>query len=197
MIITLTNSEINISENNILSVDGSITDKIIDDGILLGGNVVYKININNKDYQLCCPLIDILPSSKVVLWPSVKLPFRKYPVYVYLYAAALYLSTNKSMRTVANEVKKLYGLEKFSHSTLSRTLKKLKMEVDTLQEAMPSVAETCAGSILRRKNWDDDQMHKNRQLVNLLMPILDAKKTVKYGCMINYRYFNHTGRFIL
>lgn len=197
MIITLTNSEINISENNILSVYESITDKLINAGILLGDNIVYKININNKDYQLSCPLINTENCSKVVLWPSVKLPFRKYPVYVYLYAVALYLSTNKSMRTVADEVKKLFGLEKFSHSTLSRTLKKLKMEVDTLQESLQSVAETCACSIFRRKDWDDDQMHKNQQLVNLLMPILDTKKTIKYGCLMNYRYFNHTGRFIL
>lgn len=197
MIITLTNSEINISKDNILSVYGSITDKLINDGILLGENIVYKININNKDYQLSCPLINIKDCPKVVLWPSVKLPFRKYPVYVYLYAAVLYLSTSKSMRTVANEVKKLFGLETFSHSTLSRTLKKLKMEVDTLQEAMPSVVGSCAGNIFRRKDWDDDRMHKNRQLVNLLTPILDAHKTIKYGCLINYKYFNHTGRFIL
>lgn len=146
---------------------------------------------------MSCPLINTENCSKVLLWPSVKLPFRKYPVYIYLYAVALYLSTNKSMRTVADEVKKLFGLEKFSHSTLSRTLKKLKIEVDTLQEAMPSVAETCAVGIFQRKKWDDDQMHKNRQLVNLLIPILDIKNTIKYGCVINYRYFNHTGRFIL
>ena len=102
MIITLTNSEINISEDNILSVYESITDKLINDGILLGDNIVYKININNKDYQLSCPLINTESCSKVVLWPSVKLPFWKYPVYVYLYAVTLYLSTNKSMRTVAD-----------------------------------------------------------------------------------------------
>jgi len=197
MIITLTNSEINICENNILSVYGSNTGKFINEGILLGDNVVYKININNKDYQLSCPLINIKNSSKVVLWPSIKLPFRKYPVYIYLYAVALYLSTNKSMRAVADEVKKLFGLEKFSHSTLSRTLKKLAVEVDVLQEVLPSAEGSCAESILRRKDWDDDQMHKNRQLVNLLTPILDTQKTIKYGCLINYKYFNHTGQFIL
>jgi len=197
MIITLTNSEINICGNNILSVTGAIAENLISDGILLGENIVYKININNKDYQLSCPLINLQECSKVVLWPSFKLPFRKYPVHIYLYAAALYLSTNKSMRTVADEVKKLFGLEKFSHSTLSRTLKKLSVEVDILQEVLPSADETCEASICQRKYWDNDRLYKNRQLVRLLTPILNAKETSRFGCLINYKYFNHTGRFLL
>ncbi|MCL5779537.1 MAG: hypothetical protein M1119_01020 [Firmicutes bacterium] len=39
-----------------------------------------------------------------IIWPSFKLPNRPYPVFVYLYAAARYLSSGESMRVTAHNV---------------------------------------------------------------------------------------------
>ncbi|MEW5954023.1 MAG: hypothetical protein AB1815_09905 [Bacillota bacterium] len=57
-----------------------------------------------------------------IIWPSFKLPRRPYPVFVYLCAAALYLSSGESMRATAEKTSKTFGLGAFSHSTISRFL---------------------------------------------------------------------------
>ena len=70
--------------------------------------------------------------KNIVICPSIKLPNRKYPVYVYIYAVILYLSSGLSMRKVALKVRTKFGLENFSHSTLSRVLNKLSLNAEEI-----------------------------------------------------------------
>ena len=99
--------------------------KLSASGLIRRKKVSYKFFLNNREFKLECPMIKDPHHKNLVIWPAIKLPYRKYPVYVYLYASALYLSSNLSMRSVAAKVRKIFGLDKFSHSTLCRSLKRL------------------------------------------------------------------------
>lgn len=118
MIITLIDTEININNYNfycyLLQGPISILKK---HSLLIRKNVTYKIFLNGHEKQLSCPMLKFPQEKNVVLWPSIKLPNRKYPIHTYIYAAALYLSSGKSMRDIALKVRQKFGLESFSHST--------------------------------------------------------------------------------
>ena len=60
----------------------------------------------------------------MVVIPWYLIPGRPYPIQVYLYACALY-SSNPEMgqRAAAEATREEFGLEKFSHSTLSRSFR--------------------------------------------------------------------------
>jgi hypothetical protein len=191
MIITLIDKEYNINKEN-------MTVTFSDYGILpeykyINRYRTYKVNINNSDYDLKCPEISTGSNEKKVIWPSFKLPYRKYPVYVYFYAAALYLSTNKSMRETAAKVRKKFGLEKFSHSTLSRCIKKLALNLDILIEILSENFNDTV--IIKRKRWSDEKLKQFSKLLNILSPILDKNKTIKYGSTLNFEFFNKTEKF--
>ncbi len=133
MIITLINKIINIDKGKIAWISDDILNILYENDMFSYEYKEYKITINYHEYYLLCPQLK-LPSVRlpVIICPSLIIPRKKYPVYVYLYAVALYLTSNLSMRKVAIEVKKKFGLETFSHSTLSRTLKKLKKNIEIL-----------------------------------------------------------------
>jgi hypothetical protein len=62
--------------------------------------------------------------------PYFLIPGRKYPIQVYLYAINLYITDPKaSQRYVAEKTREKFGLGKFSHSTLSRTFKRLEESI--------------------------------------------------------------------
>lgn len=138
----------------------------------------------------------------IVIWPAIKLPNRKYPVYVYLYAAALYLSCNLSMRNVAAKVRNIFGLDKFSHSTVSRSLKKLAVIVDDLFRLMAAdIPEyndiSCRDNLVPRRGWDTTRQDKYRKLLHVLFPVLDKLETVEYGSLLNFKYFNKSMKFLI
>ena len=127
MIVTVTPEKINIQNDNYhCTFSNETLEKLSSGGLTRRRKVTYKLFINHRELQLECPLLKHPQHKNIVLWPADKLPYRKYPVYVYLYAVALYLSTDLNMRSAAAEVKKTFGLDGFSHSTLCRTLKKLR-----------------------------------------------------------------------
>ena len=127
MIVTVTPEKINIHNDQYhCTFSDETLEKLASCGLIRRRKVTYKLFINHREFQLECPLLKHSQCKNIVLWPALKLPYRKYPVHVYLYAVALYLSTNLDMRSAAAEVKKTFGLDGFSHSTLCRTLKKLR-----------------------------------------------------------------------
>ena len=83
----------------------------------------YLIYLNYRNYKIICPILKN-KNKEVVIIPAFKLPNSNIPIFVHLYAVAMYLSSEESMRKVCESVKKIFGLETFSHSTLCRTLKK-------------------------------------------------------------------------
>jgi len=89
-------------------------------------------NINYQSYQIeyrrhhevICPRYTFTDGSSVIVIPWFLIPGRPYPIQVYIRACSLY-STNPGMgqRAVAEATRTEFGLEKFSHSTVSRSFR--------------------------------------------------------------------------
>jgi len=103
MIITLTSSPFNICEDEIHPIEQTKLAHLRSLGKVCKRNQTYAVSLHYRDYRLICPVLKPRNGSKAVLWPSFKLPRRRYPVFVYLYVLARYLSSALSMRTVAAE----------------------------------------------------------------------------------------------
>lgn len=203
MIVTLTLDKINIpSDSFCCTFSNETLEKLSASGLKRRRKISYKLYVNNRELQLECPMIKNTHHKNAVIWPAIKLPYRKYPVYVYLYAAALYLSSNLSMRNVALKVRNLFGLDKFSHSTLSRTLKKLTVIVENLFRLMaadiPEYDDTsCRDTLVPRRGWDATRQDNYRMLLHILFPVLDKSQTVEYGSLLNFRYFKNSMKFLI
>jgi len=67
----------------------------------------------------------------ICLLPWFLLPDRPYPVFTYIYAVWHYQITDrKSMSQTAEATSKLFGIEKFHKSTVSRSIKTLENTID-------------------------------------------------------------------
>jgi hypothetical protein len=198
MIITLTNEKININNRKLYcTLSQNILDKLSNSKMLRRKSLSYKIVINNQEKWLICPMIKIPGHVNVVLWPSIKLPFRKYPVHIYFYAVALYLTTGMSMRKTALKVCQKFGLENFSHSTLCRILKKLSSIVDELLSILKSALpppET-SPTIVQRDRWDSVKITRYKKLLSIVHPVLNKLQEVVFSSTLNYIYFNRTQKF--
>jgi hypothetical protein len=197
MIVTLTLEKINIKKDDYRCTFSVETlNKLSSAGLIRKRKKIYKLQINNRELQLECPLLKH-PNENVVLWPASKVPYRKYPVYIYLFAVALYLSNDLSMRSVAAKVRQQFGLAKFSHSTLCRALQKLKEKIPELVSLtdINTAAET--PPIIPRKNWSPSRQEQYRRLLNILAPVLNKSKTICYSSLLNYRCYNKTMKFLL
>lgn len=203
MIVTLMLDKINIpSDSYCCTFSNETLEKLSASGLKRRRKILYKLYVNNRELQLECPMLKNTEQKNIVIWPAIKLPYRKYPVYVYLYAAALYLSSDLSMRSVAAKVRNIFGLDKFSHSTLSRTLKKLSGIVEDLFGVMaddiPAYNDiSCMDTLVPRRGWDTTRQDKYRKLLHILFPMLDKLQMVEYGSLLNYKYFNNTMKFVI
>ncbi len=145
-----------------------------------------------------CPVLLIKDGGYQIIWPSFKLPSRPYPVFVYLYAAALYLSGGKSMRDTAERVKKFFGLATFSHTTISRFLPKIYQTLPALICYGAQIAHEWGAAIsraIRRKRWDETRYEKAEQLCNLIWPALRAPP--EFGCWLAQRYWDAHACFLV
>ena len=201
MIVALINDKINIKITDcVCTFSSDELDEMLRSGLIRRKNVSYKLFINNKELLLKCPMLKSPTDYNIVLWPSFKLPFRKYPIYVYLYSVALYLSSKMSMRDVAAHVKNKFGLDKFSHSTISRTLKKLSNIIDLILDIFPVNKQVNSGLDLKpvgRINWDTIHKEKYYALLRVLLPVLDIRQLQDYSCLLNYKYFKKYQKFII
>jgi hypothetical protein len=162
-----------------------------------------------RDIQVECPVqLDGKKPVGIIL-PAFKLPYRPYPVFVYLYAVALYLS-GKSMRTAARGTAEKFGVPGFSHSTISRTLDALILKIDELAAICPSASESpqtkaeadCTTpaalpgqpSLVMRPHWIDTRKQAAPNLFNVLASIFSSPES---GNELAYRYFIQYGRLLL
>lgn len=196
LIITLTNTEFNNTGNEIFTIKPEELQLLRSMGIISKKNKIYTLTFNYRDFQLHCPLFEFRPGKTAVIWPSFKLPRRPYPCFIYLYAVTRYLTTKMSMRLVAEEVRKKFGLATFSHSTISRALKKLIQQISIQPETLSAILfENAEIEPVRRPNRDDTFHRKACILLKALFPILS--RTISYGCLLAYLFYNLTAQFIL
>jgi len=94
---------------------------------------IYKLEYLWKELQVVCPVMKNKQGKTGVVLSAVKLPFRRYPSHVYLYAILLCL-LGVSMRKSAIASGAFFGIAHFSHSTVSRCFKRLEEKCELLLE---------------------------------------------------------------
>ena len=86
MIVTLMLEKINIPGDSFYCTFSNETlEKLSASGLMRRQKISYKLYLNNRELQLECPMIKNTHQKNAVIWPAIKLPYRKYPVYVYLF----------------------------------------------------------------------------------------------------------------
>lgn len=159
----------------------------------------YRIEFKNKRFTLQTALVTLPSGTSFCIWPAMKLPRRPYPAAAYLYAVAMYLSSNLSQRQVSEQVKRLFQLQNFSHSTISRSVAKLLSRLDDLEAVFGT--GICSPSAARRARWTTAFYAAAQRLTALLgsllrLPTLDA--VMNAGNQLAYQFFHQTGgQFIL
>lgn len=94
-------------------------------GQIANGMWVYCMEYLSQELQVECPIFVNDGTVSGVLLTVVKRPYRRYPSHVYLFAVLLCL-IGLSMRTAAKRIRILFGISRFSHSTISRTIGRLR-----------------------------------------------------------------------
>ena len=198
MIITLVNEKINIfSDSFSITFKSEFIDELKSSSSLRRKTVSYKVFIDNKEKQLICPMLKSNDKKNIVICPSIKLPSRKYPVYVYIYAVILYLSSSLSMRKVALKVRTKFGLENFSHSTLSRVLNKLSLnaeEIATISDGDDIEPQT---TIKMRPSWKETQLEKYQILHKTLSPVLVPNKYMDFSSLLSYQFYERYHKYLI
>ena len=200
MIITLIDAKINIiSDDFNVSINADILDKLKSNSLLQRESAVCKYFANGKERQLNCPLLKTQSNGNVVLCPSIKIPSRKYPVYVYLYAVALYLSSKMSMRDVVSKVRMKFGLPSFSHSTLSRVLKKLMLNADEIENFLILERDSYSSStaVVKRVWWNEQQFSRYCLLNQSLYHVLDSNMSIDFSSTLSYKFFNRYHKYLI
>jgi len=209
MIITFFDEAINHKNDGLYSVfNETFLAELSSQGFLLKKTITYKLSVNNYERNLICPLIRTESGNVTVIWPAFKLPFRKYPAYVYLYAVILYLSSDLSMRKVCTKVRKTFGIDGFCHSTLSRTLKKLSLEAEKLEDIANPQSNTASNSIeanprserqnsFIRKHFSATRNEAHQKLQIILTSILNLSQTIPLSNQLNMRFYKKYAVFLL
>ncbi len=199
MIVTLINCKINTKKNEVNGyLDNVALSNLNIDEYLHEKLLYYKFLIDNI-LILICPMLKLKDGKKVVVWPSEKLPGRPYPVYVYLYAVAIYLTEDISMRKAAEKTRKKFKLVTFCHSTLSRALKKLRQNILQYFAVFQSFLETnlCHLSLIHRRHWGDGQTKEYMKVLEVVGSVLVEGRGLPFGTNLNYGFYNVTQKFII
>lgn len=101
----------------------------------------YRVDLYFKEHILRVPLTTE-DGLKKLLFPAGLLPRRRYPLAVYLCAVSIYSAGGLSMRAVSLLIRRMFGLDKFSHSTISRVQKKLLLLLASLPPHKADIIDT-------------------------------------------------------
>ncbi|MDA8211621.1 MAG: hypothetical protein M0021_07070 [Clostridia bacterium] len=167
-------------------------------GAVIKKNKQYHLIIHYRQLVIQCPILLTPEGQYQLIWPSFKLPNRPYPIYVYLYALAWYLSSGESMRVTAEKVLNVFGLETFSHTTISRFLRKIYLTLPYLISYGAQIIKDwglTTAQVIRRKHWDDAHYEKAQQLNGLLNPVL--RSPPEFGNWLADQYWQDTQNFII
>jgi len=200
LIITLIDTKFNFNNSDFCyNLGQELLDKLKSCSMLRRKSLVCNLFINSHEKQLICPMLKFPEKKNVVLWPSIKLPYRKYPVYVYIYGAAMYLTSKISMREAALKVRQKFGLESFSHSTLSRILRKLSLNIRELLSIadLSSPPTDSSPPLIERTHWSVFQTSICKKLLLVIHPVLKKDNEIKFSSTLNYNFFNRTQKFLI
>lgn len=167
-------------------------------GTVIKKKKLYLLIIHHRQLTIECPILLMDDGSYKMIWPSFKLPNRPYPVFVYLYAVAWYLSSGDSQRTTAQRIRHFFGISTFSHSTLCRFLTKLYPILPYLIQYGAQIYNDWGSTIsefVPRKHWDKQQCELAERLNGFLAPALRAPP--KFGSWLAYQYFTDTNCFLV
>jgi hypothetical protein len=110
----------------------------------------YNIHVFGSDCHINCP-VTVGKNGKTIHAPYFLLPRRPYPLYVYLYAIYLHCRLEFTQSGAAKETRTNFGIDKFSHSTVSRALKRLAEACFYLKHGRSSLdGRTCPESPARK-----------------------------------------------
>lgn len=184
-------------------------EKLRQAGIVAKKKRIYRMVLHYRDIQVECPVQLDGKKPVGIIFPAFKLPYRKYPVFVYLYAVALYLA-GESMRKAARKTAEKFGVPKFSHSTVSRILDALTLKIDELtaigppESEMPQTGDgACYAapaamlghpSLVLRPRWKEARKQAAPHLFNVLSSLFSSPES---GSKLAYRYFTKYGRLLL
>jgi hypothetical protein len=103
-------------------------------------------------------------------------PHRPYPIFVYIFAIAIYeLDPDMSQRRAAKITRYIFGLEKFSASTLCRTRQRLK---DSTAEIAIAISEVVDKQIYDENDQVMDVLHQVRNHSEEYISALPGKPKV-------------------
>lgn len=200
MNITLNISQVNFKKNLPREIQVFSEEELqqFGQGAIIKKQKEYFMVINHRQFIIQCPVLQMDDGSYQVIWPSFKLPNRPYPVYVYLYAAAWYLSSGESMRAAAQKAMRVFGLETFSHSTICRFLQKIYQVLPYLISFGAQIINNwraAATRIVRRRHWDEAQYQKAGELYRVINPAL--RSPPEFSSWLAYEYWQNTHNFIV
>lgn len=103
-----------------------------------------KMTVNNKEYEIVRSIIrNPSTGQSVILTPDTMSVHRPYPSYVYLFSVVIYeLQHGLSMAGAARITGKLFGIPKFSKSTVCRARKRLMACASAMLEAAADTDES-------------------------------------------------------
>ena len=199
MIVTLINCKINTKKNEVNGYLDNVALSNLNINEYLHVKLLHYKFLTENILILICPMLKLKDGKKVVVWPSEKLHGRPYPVYVYLYAIAIYLTEDISMRKAVDKTRKKFKLATFCHSTLSRALKKLRQNIVQYFADFRSLVEInlCHLSLIQRRHWGDGQTKEYMKALEVIGPILIDGRELPFGTNLNYRFYNVTQKFII
>lgn len=194
MIITLTDQKINKKIKNNEQVITFVEEKILmllsAYGLFSHQYQEYKINFNYRDYIILSPILYI-NNKKTILFPAFKLPRKKYPCHVYLFAVIKYITSDLNMRQVARSTRKKFGLDSFSAATVCRSVNKF-IEIKDEFESDLQVEKINLNSriSLCKKLTNEIAL----QLLSSLKSVLNTP--LSFTTQLVYKYFCKTGKFL-
>jgi hypothetical protein len=201
MIITLKYAKVNFQmrlPGEIRVFDEEELQELFSIGAIIKKHNKYILILHHRQITIECPVMCMADGSYRIIWPSFKLPNRPYPIFVYLYAAAWYLSSGQSMRATAQKVKQVFGLKTFAHTTISRFLQSIYQTLPYLIRYGAQIIKDFGitlSPVAKRKNWDDAQYEKAQQLNELIDPVL--RSPPEFSNWLAYQYWQDTANFIV
>jgi hypothetical protein len=198
MKLTLINKKVNFGKTQIIAISPEEIEFLKKSDLILKKHKKYLIRINYRIYQIICPIMKNEKGEYVVIIPAFKYPNSNIPIFVHFYAIGLYLSSGESMRKVANKVKKMFGMGTFSHTTISRTLKKMISSIEENKDLFINKNKTHnMPQLAVRKHWGNDYIKKANILLSFVSPVLaETNDDIAInGTKISYEFFNKNKKY--